>query len=153
MGRRFKTAISEEIKDKYIEQNNLSDSAISRDWLILYAQNGLPEQYDIGYLNGKRVFFEEKGNSYKMRYLYGKEKRGKKFNLVCDGKILEDKSVINEIEYTKKIYKDNVKFFFKNKNRIFNPIEPELKKQYSIWLTDREYAYVKRLLEKMRSKR
>ena len=72
------------------------------------------------------------------------------FNLVCDGKILEDKSVINEIEYTKKIYKDNVKFFFKNKNRIFNPIEPELKKQYSIWLTDREYAYVKRLLEKMR---
>lgn len=152
MGRRFKSqTMTEEKKNIYIKQNRLDDSAIKREYLILFASIGLPERYEIGYLNGKRIFFEEKENCYRMRF-YNKDERQKEksFNLVCDGKIIEDEKVINEITYNDRNYRYNVKFYFKNKGRLFNPLKPELKKQYSLWLTDRELIYVQKLLKKLR---
>ena len=143
---------------KYAQEHNLTDTLISLQ-VLRQCRPDLPERKEVGTTkDGLRILFEEtQGSLLKRHYKYTDSKHATSWHLIyiengqakkVDKKWLEGQIIDFKDEFDMEILIN----YLKSNNRRFNGLDGKRteKKQRSIWLSDKEYEYVIKFVEKMR---
>ena len=144
---------------QYAQEHNLTDTLISLQ-VLRQCRPDLPERKEVGRTkDGLRILFEEtQGSLLKRHYKYTKSEHATSWQLIyiengqakkVDEKWLEGQIINFNSDFDMGIL---IKYL-KTNSRRWNGLNGQKTKKKSrhIWLTDDEYEYVIKFVEKMRS--
>lgn len=143
---------------KYAQEHNLTDTLISLQ-VLRQCRPDLPERKEVGKTSdGIRILFEEtQGSLLKRHYKYTDSEHATSWHLIYiengQAKKVDKKWLEGQIiDFKDEFDMETLNNYLKSNNRRFNGLDGKRteKKQRSIWLSDKEYEYVIKFVEKMR---